>query len=105
MHPLSGEGDTPGRIIEEAAWVPVATFLRLHSSAKGDAFIQRVLSAKSLLFWCTLAVGQFRDVAPFTEPSVPGPLLIALSLPWWERRLEVLGALVPQYHFPVSSCG
>ena len=28
-------------------------------------------------------------------PSVPGLLLIALSLPWWERRLEVLGALVP----------
>ena len=57
-------------------------------------------------FYCAaLAVGKFRDVAPFTGPSVPGPLLIALSLPWWERRLEVLGALVPQCHFPVSSCG
>ena len=33
--------------------------------------------------------------APFTGPSVPGSLLIALSLPWWERRLEVLGARAP----------
>ena len=75
----------------------------------------RLTAAKKFLLFCTtprisreadcellfVAVGQFSG-----RSSLHGALsLIALSLPWWERRLEVLGVLVPQCHFPVSSCG
>ena len=51
-----------------------------------------------------LAVGQFRDVALFTEPQPQCLILslIALSLPWWELWLEVLGALVPQVSVGVA---
>ena len=52
-----------------------------------------------------VAVGQFSG-----RSSLHGALnaqclilsLIALSLPWWERRLEVLGALVPQVSVGVA---
>ena len=76
----------------------------------------QLTAAERLLLCCTtpeisreadcellfLAVGEFRDVSLFRAPALMSDPLFALSLPWWELWLEVLGALVPQVSVGVA---